>query len=105
VASLRLEDSRPPGLPEIVRGAGDAVQALGAALASDEADDLEAARAAAVRVADAATQALDPRWGLSSQVMLAQVRAVAADLLLAGGVPEDDVLRVLPDLPRRAAAR
>jgi uncharacterized membrane protein YgaE (UPF0421/DUF939 family) len=101
LASLRLDLTRPPELPAIVREAGAAVAALGEALASDEEDDHAAARAAALRLASSVSDVLDPSWGLSVQVVLAQGRAIAADLLLADGVPDDDIVRVLPDLPHR----
>ena len=53
----------------------------------------------AVAAAELATEALDQTGGFAGQVVVAQVRLMAVDLLRATGLDRDETQRLLPSLP------
>lgn len=57
------------------------------------------ARSSAVAAAELATEALDQTGGFAGQVVVAQTRSMAVDLLRATGLDRDDAQRLLPSLP------
>jgi hypothetical protein len=71
----------------------------------DSGGDLATARAAAVRAAQAATEAMAHTAGMLAQTVAGQISAVAADVLYATGLTEQDVIHLLPDLPRPVSRR
>jgi hypothetical protein len=106
-AALERGDVIPPGLDTAVDECGSAVEVLRRAIVSG--GDLAAARAAATRAAQAATEALDHTAGMLAQTVAGQIRLVAADVLYATGLTAEDVADALPSLPapvsRRARVR
>jgi uncharacterized membrane protein YgaE (UPF0421/DUF939 family) len=107
LTALQRGDAIPPGLDTAVDECAVAVQALQRSI--DSQGDLAAARAAAIRAAQAATEAVEHTSGMIAQSVAAQVRSVAADILYATGVTGEDVVDMLPDLPvpvsRRSAGQ
>jgi uncharacterized membrane protein YgaE (UPF0421/DUF939 family) len=103
VTALERGDVIPPGLDGALEECATAVLVLKRAVES--AGDLAPARAAAVRAAQAATEALGHTAGMLAQTIAGQTRAVAADVLYATGLTSDDVSDVLPDLPEPVSRR
>lgn len=97
LAAIQRGDAIPPGLDIAVEECAVAVEVLRRSLDSQE--DVAAARAAAIRAARAATEAMDHTSGMLAQTVAGQVRLVSADLLYATGLTSDDVTDLLPDLP------
>jgi uncharacterized membrane protein YgaE (UPF0421/DUF939 family) len=96
-AAIQRGDAIPPGLDSALDECAAAVQALQRSL--DSQSDVAAARAAAIRAAQAATEALQHTSGMLAQTVAGQVRMVAADILYATGLTAEDVTDRLPDLP------
>lgn len=103
LSALQRGDAIPPGLDSAVDECAVAVRTLQRSI--DSSDDLAAARAAAIRAAVAATDAVQHTSGMLAQTVAAQVRSVAADLLYATGLTTDDVTDLLPDLPEPVSRR
>lgn len=97
LAAIQRGDAIPPGLDSSLDECAIAVQTLQRSL--DSQDDVAAARAAAIRAAQAATEALQHTSGMLAQTVAGQVRMVAADVLYATGLTAEDVTDRLPDLP------
>ncbi len=102
-SALQRGDAIPPGLDVAVDECAVAIQALQRSIDSD--GDLGAARAASIRAAQAATDAVQHTSGMLAQTVAGQVRSVAADLLYATGLTADDVSHLLPDLPEPVSRR
>ncbi len=86
---LRRSLPVPAGLADAVSHLADAVQIFAAELAAEQ--PLDEVRAAVVKVAREATRTLPPEASLSVVSAVAQVRAVAADLVYATGSAAEDV--------------
>jgi len=97
LSAMQRGDAIPPGLDAAIDECAIAVQALQRSL--DSGSDIGAARAASIRAAQAATEAIQHTSGLLAQTVAGQVRSVAADLLYATGLTAADVTDLLPDLP------
>lgn len=102
-SALQRGDAIPPGLDVAVDECAVAIQALQRSIDSD--GDLGAARAASIRAAQAATDAVQHTSGMLAQTVAGQVRSVAADLLYATGLTAADVSHLLPDLPEPVSRR
>jgi uncharacterized membrane protein YgaE (UPF0421/DUF939 family) len=102
-SALQRGDAIPPGLDVAVDECAVAIQALQRSIDSD--GDLGAARAASIRAAQAATDAVQHTSGMLAQTVAGQVRSVAADLLYATGLTAEDVSHLLPDLPEPVSRR
>jgi uncharacterized membrane protein YgaE (UPF0421/DUF939 family) len=102
-SALQRGDAIPPGLDTAVDECAVAVQALQRSIDSD--GDLGAARAASIRAAQAATDAVQHTSGMLAQTVAGQVRSVAADVLYATGLTADDVSDLLPGLPEPVRRR
>lgn len=103
LTAIQRGDAIPPGLDRAVDECAAALQALQRSVDSD--GDLAAARAASIRAAVAATDAVQHTSGMLAQTVAAQVRSVAADLLYATGLTAQDVTDLLPDLPEPVSRR
>jgi uncharacterized membrane protein YgaE (UPF0421/DUF939 family) len=101
--ALHRGDAIPPGLDAAIDECAVAARALQRAV--DSGGDLATARAAAVRAAQAATEAMAHTAGMLAQTVAGQISAVAADVLYATGLTEQDVMHLLPDLPRPVSRR
>jgi uncharacterized membrane protein YgaE (UPF0421/DUF939 family) len=97
IAMLRRHEPVPPALPQALRTLAGAIRLLRIELARD--DDTIECRAAAITAAELATEALDETGGFAGQIVVAQVRALAVDVLRATGLDRDQILPVLPALP------
>jgi uncharacterized membrane protein YgaE (UPF0421/DUF939 family) len=97
IAMLRRKEPVPPSLPQALRTLAGAVRLLRIELARD--DDTLECRAAALTAAELATEALDETGGFAGQIVVAQVRALAVDVLRATGLDREQILKVLPVLP------
>jgi len=96
VTAIRRQDVPPPGLPAALRQTATAVTRLADMLGERWPDR---ARLAAAEAAEQATDVLHHTAGLFSQVVVAQARAVAADVLYATGLRYEEVVAFLPDVP------
>lgn len=98
MAALKAGEQIPDGVPEVLRDYADAVDRLRGELekAKEPGGTREAVRDAA-RHLTARRLAGD---GLSSQVVLAQIRSIAVDLLQATGVSRSEAMEALPPLSR-----
>jgi uncharacterized membrane protein YgaE (UPF0421/DUF939 family) len=102
-AALERGDVIPPGLDAAVDECAAAVDVLRRAV--DSGGDLAAARAAAIRAAQAATEAMQHTAGMLAQTVAGQIQLVAADVLYATGLTTDDVRDLLPGLPEPVSRR
>ncbi len=97
IAMLRRREPVPPTLPQALRTLAGAIRLLRIELARD--DNTDECRAAAVTAAELATEALDETGGFAGQIVVAQVRALAVDVLRATGLDREVIVRLLPTLP------
>lgn len=97
ITLLRRKEPVPEILPPALRTLAGGIRLLQRDL-SHAAEPTEA-RASAVAAADLATEALDQTGGFAGQVVVAQARSMAVDLLRASGLDRDDAARLLPSLP------
>lgn len=97
LAAIQGGDAIPPGLDVATDEAAIALRALQQSV--DSGGDLAAARAAALRAATAGTEAVEHTSGLLAQTVAGQIRSVAADVLYATGLTQQDVGDLLPGLP------
>jgi uncharacterized membrane protein YgaE (UPF0421/DUF939 family) len=97
VVALRRSEPIPPSLPESLRALAGAIRLLRISLAHG--DLPQEAQASALAAADMATEALDDSGGFAVQVVVAQVRSLAVDVLRAAGITRKETLALLPDLP------
>jgi uncharacterized membrane protein YgaE (UPF0421/DUF939 family) len=97
ITLLRRKEPVPEVLPPALRTLAGAVRLLQMDLGY--AAEPTEARASAVAAADLATEALDQTGGFAGQVVVAQTRSMAEDLLRATGLDRDEVQRLLPSLP------
>lgn len=102
-AALERGDVIPPGLDAAIDECASAVEVLRRAV--DSGGDLAAARAAAIRAAQAATAAMEHTAGMLAQTVAGQIRLVAADVLYATGLTSEDVHDLLPGLPEPVSRR
>jgi uncharacterized membrane protein YgaE (UPF0421/DUF939 family) len=96
--ALEAGDEIPPGVAEAIRQLGAGVEGLEAELARESGgiDAIEATLQAAGR----ATRVLDTRPSLAVNVMVGQIRSIAADLLGALGIERQEAVKHI-----RAAVR
>jgi uncharacterized membrane protein YccC len=97
VSMLSRKEPVPPQLPQSLRALSGAVRLLRIDLARG--DVPEESRANAVAAAELATEALDETGGFAGQVVVAQTRSLAVDVLRATGLEREKALRLLPSLP------
>jgi uncharacterized membrane protein YgaE (UPF0421/DUF939 family) len=99
VALLRDGEPVPAGLPSAVHTLAEAITALGQELAGG--NEPVRARELTVAAVTEAAEAYRAGAGFSSGVVVAQVRTIGTDLLLASGLPRPTVEKVI----RRAVGR
>jgi uncharacterized membrane protein YgaE (UPF0421/DUF939 family) len=97
VSMLRRNEPVPSMLPQALRALAGAVRLLRIDLARGE-DPVES-RANAIAAAELATEALDETGGFAGQVVVAQTRSLAVDVLRATGLEREKALGLLPSLP------
>ncbi len=97
ITMLRRKEPVPDTLPASLRTLAGAVRLMQMDLEHGS-EPLEA-RSAAWAAAELATEALDQTGGFAGQVVVAQVRTMAVDLLQASGLDRDDAGKKLPGLP------
>lgn len=97
VAALRRNEPIPVEVGQSLRALAGAVRLLRIDLSSG--DLPREAQASAIAAAEIATEALEHTGGFSSQVVVAQVRSLAVDVLLASGLERDEALRYIPSPP------
>lgn len=97
VRALELHDAVPAQLAHALRDLARAVRGIESALVDEAAGD--DARAAAIHAAGLATLVLERTGNLSANVLVAQVRSTAVDLLRVLGLERDEALEEV----RRAA--
>jgi uncharacterized membrane protein YgaE (UPF0421/DUF939 family) len=97
IAMIQREEPVPAKLPQAVRTLAGAIRLLRLELARDA--DTEDCRAAAITAAELATEALDHTGGFAGQIVVAQARALAVDVLRATGLDREQILKLLPALP------
>ncbi len=95
--ALQRDEPVPSILPQALAELAGAIRALRADL--DRGDEPRQSRKAAVAAAELATEALDQTGGFAGQVVVAQTRSIAVDVLLATGLSRDDVTSLMPSLP------
>ncbi|MEU5696029.1 FUSC family protein [Actinosynnema sp. NPDC020468] len=103
LAALRDGEEVPEVLPDVLRRYADAVDVLRVELARGV--EPTAARTAVSDAAKATTTRLLGGEGLSTKVVLAQIRSVAVDLLQATGMTRSDAAAALPPLTRGGGNR
>jgi uncharacterized membrane protein YgaE (UPF0421/DUF939 family) len=97
VSMLRRKEPVPPTLPQSLRALAGAVRLLRIDLAHG--DEPVESRANAVVAAELATDALDETGSFAGQVVVAQTRSLAIDVLRATGLSREKALGLLPSLP------
>lgn len=97
VTLLRRKEPVPEVLPSALRTLSGAVRLLQMDLGA--AEEPTEARSSAVAAAELATEALDQTGGFAGQVVVAQTRSMAVDLLRASGLDRDEAHKLLPSLP------
>ncbi|HEX6235461.1 MAG TPA: FUSC family protein [Jiangellaceae bacterium] len=97
ITMLRRREPVPEMLPAALRTLAGAIRLLQMDL--NHAAESTEARASAVAAAELATEALDQTGGFAGQVVVAQTRSMAVDLLRSTGLDRDDIQRLLPTLP------
>lgn len=100
LAALRDGEVLPEILPDVLRSYADAVDLLRTELA--QGGEPEKARAAIREAASAATAHQLGGDGLSTKVVLAQVRSTAVDLLQATGLNRAEAVESLPPLSAKS---
>ncbi len=96
VSMLRRQEPVPAALPQSLRALAGAVRLLRTELAHG--DEPMESRASAVVAAELATEALDETGGFAGQVVVAQTRSLAVDVLRATGLDREKALGLLPSL-------
>jgi uncharacterized membrane protein YgaE (UPF0421/DUF939 family) len=94
---LQRNEPVPAAVPQALGELAEAIRALRADL--DRGEEPQRSRTAAVGAAELATEALDQTGGFAGQVVIAQTRSIAVDVLLATGLSRDDVTSLMPNLP------
>src|SRR5690606_37374270 len=89
MSMLRHRERPPSGLTEAVATLESAVRIYADEVAT--VTDLERANARLVEASDLAMRAMADRLTVNTASIAAQVRSLAADLLMAGGVPRADL--------------
>ncbi|WP_203417117.1 FUSC family protein [Jiangella ureilytica] len=97
ISLLQRDEPVPKVLPQSMRALAGAVRLLRIDLERD--DEPREARVSAVEAARMATEALEHTGGFAGQIVIAQIRSLAVDVLLATGLTRDEVLSLLPGLP------
>jgi uncharacterized membrane protein YgaE (UPF0421/DUF939 family) len=97
ISMLRRREPIPEVLPSSLRSLAGAVRLLRMDL--EHGANPDDARALAVAAAELATEALDQTGGFAGQVVVAQVRSIAFDLLRATGLDQAQAQSLLPGLP------
>lgn len=97
ITMLRRKEPIPDALPASLRTLAGAVRMLQMDL--EHGVEPNEARSAAVAAAALATEALDQTGGFAGQVVVAQVRSMAVDLLRAAGLDRDEARGHMPGLP------
>lgn len=97
IGVLRRNEPIPDALPAAMRATAGSLRLLRTELEHN--DEPEESRETAVAAADMATEALDETGGFSGQVVVAQVRSMAVDALMATGLTREEAGGLLPGLP------
>lgn len=97
ISILQRNEPVPREVPQSLRALAGALRLLRIDL--DRGDEPRESRLSAVAAAQMATEALDHTGGFAGQVVIAQVRSLAVDALLATGLSRDEVQELLPGLP------
>ncbi|WP_051425857.1 FUSC family protein [Jiangella gansuensis] len=97
ISILQRNEPVPQEVPQSLRALAGALRLLRIDL--DRGDEPRESRLSAVAAAQMATEALDHTGGFAGQVVIAQVRSLAVDALLATGLSRDEVQELLPGLP------
>ncbi|MGH8829055.1 MAG: FUSC family protein, partial [Jiangellaceae bacterium] len=97
ISMLQRAEPVPETLPQSLRALAGGIRLLRIDLGRGE-EPIES-RTSAVATAQMATEALDQTGGFAGQVVVAQVRSLALDLLMATGLSRDDAQALLPGLP------
>ncbi len=97
IGLLRRGEPVPPVLPQALRALAGALRLLRMDL--DSGAEHDESRTSAVAAAEMATEALDQTGGFGGQIVIAQVRSLAVDVLHATGIGRDEAQKMLPDLP------
>ena len=97
IAILRRREPIPNELPDALRALAGAIRLLRFDL--EHGDTPTEARANAIAAAEMATEALDHTGGFAGQVVVAQVRSMAFDILRATGVDRETAHTLMPSLP------
>ncbi|SDU83112.1 FUSC family protein [Jiangella alkaliphila] len=97
ISLLQRDEPVPKVLPQSLRALAGAVRLLRIDL--ERGDESREARVSAVEAARMATEALDHTGGFAGQIVIAQVRSLAVDVLLATGLSRDEMQGLLPGLP------
>lgn len=97
ISLLQRDEPVPKVLPQSLRALAGAVRLLRIDL--ERGDEPREARVSAVEAARMATEALDHTGGFAGQIVIAQVRSLAVDVLLATGLSRDEMQGLLPGLP------
>ncbi|PSK92992.1 uncharacterized membrane protein YgaE (UPF0421/DUF939 family) [Haloactinopolyspora alba] len=97
IGLLRRGEPVPQVLPQSLRALGGALRLL--RLDLERGDEPGESRTSAVAAARMATEALEHTGGFSGQVVVAQVRSLAVDVLHATGLGRDEAQELLPAVP------
>ncbi|HEX6196355.1 MAG TPA: FUSC family protein [Jiangellaceae bacterium] len=97
ISMLRRREPVPDVLPDALRTLAGAVRLL--RLDLERGATPAEARTSAVVAAEMATEALDQTGGFAGQVVVAQVRSMAFDLLRATGIDREQAHTLMPSLP------
>lgn len=97
ISLLQRDEPAPRVLPQSLRALAGAVRLLRIDL--ERGDEPHEARVSAVAAARMATEALEHTGGFAGQVVTAQVRSLAVDVLLSTGLGRDEMQDLLPGLP------
>ncbi|PZF79149.1 hypothetical protein C1I92_32665 [Jiangella anatolica] len=97
ISLLQRDEPVPRVLPQSLRALAGAVRLLRIDL--ERGDEPREARVSAIEAARMATEALEHTGGFAGQVVIAQVRSLAMDVLLSTGLTRDEAQELLPILP------
>lgn len=97
IGLLRRDEPVPDVLPQSLRALAGALRLLRLDLAKG--DEPIESRTSAQAAAQMATEALEHTGGFGGQIVTAQVRSLAMDVLLASGLGHEEAQALLPGLP------
>lgn len=97
IGVIRRNEPVPAALPQSLRALAGALRLL--RLDLDKGDEPIESRNSAVAAAQMATEALEHTGGFGGQIVIAQVRSLAVDVLHATGLDRETAQNLLPALP------